>query len=594
LRFFVVVGLIGLLLLLLSTALPVHAATITVNTTADEDNNDGDCSLREAISSANGDFSFDDCEAGNGADTIILPAGTYIFDPALGATGDNSNNTGDLDILGDLTIIGAGRADTIIDADGHDRVFNIITNADVTMTGLTITGGDPRGDHGGGIYVVSGSLSLTNVRVTGNTTGGTSLFSGGGIAFAASGTPLTIFRSRIDNNSALSVGGGIHMSNGSSLTVDYSRVEENAAAGAGGISSHVPMLITNSSITGNSTTSNPSGGGGMTSSGGLTRVNSTVSGNSALGSGGGLVVGSGSSAALFNVTISDNIANADSDITGSGGGIRIASGTVSFQNTIIAGNQNNAGSGTIHPDCSGTFDSLDYNLIEETTGCTLNGQTAHNLTGVDPLLEPLDLTGLGTFTHKLPAGSPAIDAGDSSGCEDQNGDDLTIDQRGFVRPVNGNASPDVVCDIGAYEALSPGAPTPTNTPPPTKTPPSTPTKIVASPTATPLPPTVTVTAFPTATPTATLDPEFPTATPESSPTPDPECSTPTPDPEFPTATPDPECLTPTPTNTATPGSSPTPGPSPTATETATPGPSPTATVPFVPSHWVYLPVNPDD
>jgi hypothetical protein len=267
-------------------------------------------------------------------------------------------------------------------------------------------------------------------------------------------------------------------------------------------------------------------------------VNSTISGNNALGSGGGLVVGSGSSAALFNVTITDNTANADSDITGSGGGIRIAFGTVSFQNTIIAGNLNNAGSGTIHPDCSGTFDSLDYNLIQDTTGCTINGQTAHNLTGVDPLLGPLQDNGGPTLTHALTAGSPAIDAGDSSGCEDQNGEELITDQRGFVRPVNGNASPDVVCDIGAYEHLSPGTPTPTNTP--------------------------TATVTPTATATSTTGPS------------------------------------PTPTNTATPGPSSTPtdtstpGPSPTPTETATPGPSPTATIPFVPGYWTYLPVNPDD
>lgn len=56
-----------------------EAATITVNTTADENNADGDCSLREAIRSANGDVAIDACTAGSGADTVSVPAGTYTL-----------------------------------------------------------------------------------------------------------------------------------------------------------------------------------------------------------------------------------------------------------------------------------------------------------------------------------------------------------------------------------------------------------------------------------------------------------------------------------------------------------------------------------
>ena len=42
------------------------AATITVNTTTDELNADGDCSLREAIIAANTDAAIDACAAGSG------------------------------------------------------------------------------------------------------------------------------------------------------------------------------------------------------------------------------------------------------------------------------------------------------------------------------------------------------------------------------------------------------------------------------------------------------------------------------------------------------------------------------------------------
>src|SRR4051812_46865232 len=43
-----------------------HAATIVVSTTVDELNDDGDCSLREAVRAANLDVAADACRAGGG------------------------------------------------------------------------------------------------------------------------------------------------------------------------------------------------------------------------------------------------------------------------------------------------------------------------------------------------------------------------------------------------------------------------------------------------------------------------------------------------------------------------------------------------
>src|SRR3970282_2551136 len=82
------------------------AAAITVNTTDDELNADGDCSLREAITAANTDAAVDACTAGSGADTITLGAGVYAL--SLGPAGDDSAATGDLDITDDLTIVCLG------------------------------------------------------------------------------------------------------------------------------------------------------------------------------------------------------------------------------------------------------------------------------------------------------------------------------------------------------------------------------------------------------------------------------------------------------------------------------------------------------
>jgi CSLREA domain-containing protein len=54
---------------------PAWASIITVGTSADEQNTDGDCSLREAITAANNEAAVDDCAAGSGEDTLGRPKG---------------------------------------------------------------------------------------------------------------------------------------------------------------------------------------------------------------------------------------------------------------------------------------------------------------------------------------------------------------------------------------------------------------------------------------------------------------------------------------------------------------------------------------
>ena len=66
------------LLLGLLAAAPVQAATINVTTTTDEVTaGDGQCSLREAISTVNGNGKGDCAAADGGANTIVLGAHTY-------------------------------------------------------------------------------------------------------------------------------------------------------------------------------------------------------------------------------------------------------------------------------------------------------------------------------------------------------------------------------------------------------------------------------------------------------------------------------------------------------------------------------------
>src|SRR2546423_3974563 len=104
-------------LLQVGLVLPIVASTYTVKNTADLPDTDpadgvcktinNNCTLRAAVMQAN--FTV-------GADTIILPAGTYT----LARAGlDDEALVGDLDIKHDLTIQGAGSGKTIVDGNGN-------------------------------------------------------------------------------------------------------------------------------------------------------------------------------------------------------------------------------------------------------------------------------------------------------------------------------------------------------------------------------------------------------------------------------------------------------------------------------------------
>ena len=147
-------ALVGLSLIF-STPPVAWAAAITVSTTDDELNTDGDCSLREAVAAANGDVATDACPAGNGADSITLPAGTYGFTTA-----------GELLITEDLSIVGAGRGATVIDANGLSRAV-YVQLSQVSISHLTIREGNAGYSAGSNVYVGASSyLTLVSVRIT--------------------------------------------------------------------------------------------------------------------------------------------------------------------------------------------------------------------------------------------------------------------------------------------------------------------------------------------------------------------------------------------------------------------------------------------
>lgn len=459
------------------------ALTFTVNSPADiPDFKPGDgicetapgngiCTLRAAIQEAN---------IIPGRDTIILQANT-TYTLSRAGTNESKSLNGDLNILDSVTIVGAGPNSTIIDGNGNvtgERVLTVsncidngtlpggtptptpsgtppgcdVTKADdpkvvrTNISGLTIENGKSSNFAGG--VLNNGNLTLINVTITTNTVNGVNDW-GGGIF---SSGPLTITNSTISNNISGThnpYGGGIF--NQGPMTITNSTISGNktgdATIGTGGgiYTLGAASTIKNCAITGNTAFD----GGGISKAGSpLVVINSTISGNFSTRSGGGIYAGSGTTG-LFNVTITGNTANSDSKGVGVGGGVSNASGsTLNFQNSIIASNYSVTDTGgpfgiLNNDDCSGTISSLTNNIMKDVNSshCTVNGP----VTIADPNLGPLQNNGGPTFTHALPIGSPAVDGGNSSGCTDDTGGFITVDQRGLHRPEGTR------CDEGAFE-----------------------------------------------------------------------------------------------------------------------------------------------
>jgi CSLREA domain-containing protein len=379
--------------------LPAQAATIAVNTAADEVNSDGDCSLREAIIAANSDGASDNCAPGTGVDTITVPSGTYTL--SVGPAGDDASLSGDLDVTDTdlLTIKGSGARTTVIDGAGvGDRLFQVLPGAQAEITDVTIRNGHaPATDCGGGVFN-SGTLTLRRVAVTGSQAD-----CGGGITSAVMGSPptLTLIEVLVGGNATDEPTNGV----GGGITLESDTVAQ----------------LRNVTISGNTS---HQGGGGVWQEGGTATLN--------------------------NVTIADNAADSDANGSGDGGGIQVAGGTAAVSNTIIGDNDDRStGTNPRAPDCAGTLQSGGYNFIENLAGCTVGGVAAGNITNKNPQLFALADNGGPTQTHALRKGSDAVDAGNPAApgsgptaCE-------TTDQRGIPRPQGAR------CDIGSFERAQP-------------------------------------------------------------------------------------------------------------------------------------------
>lgn len=250
-------------------------------------------------------------------DVVNLAEGTYS------TAGDR-----DITVTQSMTIQGAGKDKTIINAQHLDQVFRF-EHVTVTLADLTIINGkapdatspNTQGMCGGAIYNHEGTLTINNCRISDNEAGSSLISGPGGYGGAIHNTgTLIINNCELTTNKAGNAMGGHEGGHG------------------GAISSYGSLTIKKSVISGNQ-----SGNGGANSA----------------GTGGRGGVGGGiyciQDLTLINSIISNNLAGAGGASTGTpggvggdGGGIYIASQSTTITGSHITGNRAGAGgTGTI-------------------------------------------------------------------------------------------------------------------------------------------------------------------------------------------------------------------------------------------------------
>ncbi len=214
--------------------------TITVTTTADETNTNGQCSLREAIlnSNHNNQSGSADCAAGGG------PYDTLIFAPALA---NLTTTLGSELVITESVIIDASSVDGVTISGGSSvRAFHV-SDGDATIRSLTIANGfvqDADGSvyGGGGIYAEGSNTSVHLERVTlrgCQADGIPANYTGYGGGLLTNNAAAYVVNSTFSGNGAELSGGAIADYQGSSIEIAHSTLTNNhgdhTGTGAGGI-----------------------------------------------------------------------------------------------------------------------------------------------------------------------------------------------------------------------------------------------------------------------------------------------------------------------------------------------------------------------
>jgi len=336
-------------------------------------------------------------------------------------------------------------------------------------------------DFGGGaIYLHTGMLIVRNSIFKNNRA-----IDGSGGAIHTLHSNVDITDSTFENNQSTTYGGafyndGVRNATGSVIFRRNTFIGNSGKGQGGAAFAYLYARYPNSTITieGSRFINNSLGmdeinhafGGGLRLGSGTVLVKDTVfSGNTAVLQGGAIWSGESGAITLDNVTISGNRATDPS--AGYGGGIKISNsrgftiknstivyntageiggglfdGPATLRNTIIAFNTAANGNNS-RQNCSQPYVNGGGNL-QSSRQSTNDPLCAAGITLGNPQLGPLTRNNGGlTETHALLPGSPGVDLGDNRYCS-------AADQRGVLRPFDGNGDGIARCDSGAYELVS--------------------------------------------------------------------------------------------------------------------------------------------
>ncbi len=274
--------------------------------------------------------------------TVSVPAGTF---------------TESLTINKSITLTGVSSTTTIIQAVAGQRVITV-TGGNVRLANLTLQGGHPVGDVGGGIKGSGASLRIDSSIVANN-----SANYGGGIFQEGASGRLDISTSRLENNSTPNHGGAI-FARGSIFLTDTEVLSNTAGWHGGGLHVDVGFTGLQGGLFSNNR-ANGDNGGAVNVNNGLSIVGTRFISNTAQQKGGAVLQWNAGypvtvSGATFernaagllggglyakgNITITDsafltNTVDSQSAANTSGGGLYLVDGTVWMESTTLRGNE---------------------------------------------------------------------------------------------------------------------------------------------------------------------------------------------------------------------------------------------------------------
>ena len=311
----------------------------------------------------------------------------------------------------DTSIVGPKSSILTINGAGKSRIFNVGSTAQLTISGLTLTGG--YANLGGAVYN-AGTLTLDNDDFVSNAAVGTADAAGlgaGGAVYNATGGTLTITNSTFDRNSAT---GASYATTGVIGTARGGAICGGTVASSSGV---LTLTLVDDTFSGNTATGGnglagsywgaPGYGGAVNTFGPTTIVNSTFAGN-----------------AVVNGTPSLGYSDGLDVVVES-------TGSLTLYNSILA----STAGGLYDLINSGEKVSGAGNLALKGRGNLASGMI---VSSASPNLGSLAVNGSGTPTFALLANSPALGAGVV-------GVAPKADQRGLARVVGG------AVDIGAYQ-----------------------------------------------------------------------------------------------------------------------------------------------